>query len=350
MSLLSLFVLASNAITVAPSDISTSKTEKLHLNTIVNAEPIKRINPKYPMSAARDGKEGWVQLSFVVEPDGSTSRVIVEDSSNKVFEKAALKSIKQWQYSPATLNGEAIQQCRNQVQMDFRLSETSKGASKWFVKKYKLANQYLNKKQFEDAQGVLQEMDEKGLWNGYENLYYNILSTLIDAEKGDMDGELASLQNALRYKDYQKETQYSAFSSRAFSLAIELKQYGDARRIYESFEALYPENAQLKKLSSSYQQIIAYLASEQPIVFDAQIKERDFWRYELERNGFIIDDVQGQLTNLEIRCDNNHSQFLVESGNRWHIPASWGQCAVYVFGDLEASFKFADVHIKDSEV
>ena len=65
----------------------TNKTEQLHLNTVVKAEVIKRIPPKYPRLDAHSGKEGWVQLSFVVKPDGSTSNMIIEDSSNKIFEK-----------------------------------------------------------------------------------------------------------------------------------------------------------------------------------------------------------------------------------------------------------------------
>ena len=342
----SLLVLSASALSTAENNTVINKTDQLHLNTIVNAEAIKRIPPKYPVSAARDGKEGWVQLSFVVEPDGTTSNVIVDNSSNPIFESYARRSIEKWQYSPATMDGKAIQQCRNQVQIDFKLSEKSKGASKKFVKHYKLANRYLEENNIAEAQKIMAKIEEKGRWNAYEDMYYAILNSLIAEQTKDTETELNAIKSVLRHRELQKETQYSAFAARAFSLAIERQLYGDAKSIFENLKTHYSDNPNVAKLTPYYDQITAYLASEKPLVINAAIGNRDFWRYQLERSGFVIDNVEGNLTNLEVRCDNHHSQFLVEAGNKWQIPESWGTCSVYVFGDADATFTFADVHGK----
>ncbi|MFY8351530.1 energy transducer TonB [Pseudoalteromonas sp. SSM20] len=346
----SLLVFSASALSAAENNPVINKTEQLHLNTIVNAEAIKRVPPKYPISAAKEGKEGWVQLSFVVEPDGTTSNVIVENSSNPVFESYALKSIKKWQYSPATMDGKAIQQCRNQVQMDFKLSDTPKGASKWFFKQYRLANRYLEENKLEDAKEIAKKIEEKGRWNAYEDMYYAILNSLIAEQSKDNEAELNAIKNVLGYRELQKEEQYSAFATRAFSLAVERQLYGDAKSIFENLQTHYSENPNVAKLTPYYEQITAYLASDKPLVIDAKIGERDFWSYQLERSGFVIDNVSGNLTNLEVRCDNYHSQFLVESGNKWQIPESWGRCSVYVFGDANAKFRLADVHHGEQKI
>ena len=344
MILLPLITLSASALSAADTSDLANKTEQLHLNTIVNAEAIKRVPPKYPINAAREGKEGWVQLSFVVEPDGSTSNIIVEDSSNEAFEKYALRSIKKWKYSPATKDGKPIQQCRNQVQLDFKLSNIPKGASKWFFRQYRSAMVFLEENKVTEAEEIAKKMEEKGRWNAYEDMYYSILTSLIAEKNTNPKAELAAIQKVLSYNDLQEEAQYSSLAARAFSLAVELQEYGDARSIFATLKRHYPENERLAMLSPYYNQVTAYLKSDKPIIINAQISKRDFWSYQLERSAFIIDNVDGNLTNLEVRCDNHHSQFLVESGNKWQIPESWGSCSVYVFGDTNAKFTLADVH------
>ncbi|MCF6456516.1 energy transducer TonB [Pseudoalteromonas sp. MMG024] len=344
MILLPLITLSASALSAADTSDLANKTEQLHINTIVNAEAIKREPPKYPINAARNGKEGWVQLSFVVEPDGSTSNIIVEDSSNEAFEKYALRSIKKWKYSPATKDGKPIQQCRNQVQLDFKLSNAPKGASKWFFRQYRSAMVFLEENKVAEAEEIAKKIEEKGRWNAYEDMYYSILTSLIAEKNTNPKAELAAIQKVLSYDDLQKEAQYSSLAARAFSLAVELQEYGDARSIFATLKRHYPENEKLAMLSPYYNQVTAYLKSDKPIIINAQISKRDFWSYQLERSAFIIDNVVGNLTNLEVRCDNHHSQFLVESGNKWQIPESWGSCSVYVFGDTNAQFTLADVH------
>ncbi len=344
MILLPIITLSASALSAADTSDLANKTEQLHLNTIVNAEAIERVPPKYPINAARDGKEGWVQLSFVVEPDGSTSNIIVEDSSNEAFEKYALRSIKKWKYSPATKDGKPIQQCRNQVQLDFKLSNIPKGASKWFFRQYRSAMVFLEENKVTEAEEIAKKIEEKGRWNAYEDMYYSILTSLIAEKNTNPKAELAAIQKVLSYNDLQEETQYSSLAARAFSLAVELQEYGDARSIFTALKRHYPENERLAMLSPYYNQVTAYLKSDKPIIINAQISKRDFWSYQLERSAFIIDNVVGNLTNLEVRCDNHHSQFLVESGNKWQIPESWGSCSVYVFGDTNAKFTLADVH------
>ncbi|MFH6952436.1 energy transducer TonB [Pseudoalteromonas sp. XMcav1-K] len=344
MILLPLITLSASVLSAADTSDLANKTEQLHLNTIVNAEAIKRVPPKYPINAARDGKEGWVQLSFVVEPDGSTSNVIVEDSSNEAFEKYALRSIKKWKYSPATKDGKPIQQCRNQVQLDFKLSNVPKGASKWFFRQYRSAMDFLEENKVAEAEEIAKKIEEKGRWNAYEDMYYSILTSLIAEKNTNPKAELAAIKKVLSYNDLQKEAQYSSLAARAFSLAVELQEYGDARSIFTTLKRHYPENEKLAMLTPYYNQVTAYLKSDKPIIINAQISKRDFWSYQLERSAFIIDNVEGNLTNLEVRCDNHHSQFLVESGNKWQIPESWGSCSVYVFGDSNAKFTLADVH------
>jgi len=55
-----------------------------------DATPIVRIEPKYPIQAARDGKEGYVILSFTINKIGGVEDVkVLEAKPKRVFDKEA---------------------------------------------------------------------------------------------------------------------------------------------------------------------------------------------------------------------------------------------------------------------
>ena len=87
-----------------------------------DATPIVRIEPKYPVQAARDGINGWVQLRFSIMEDGSVDEVEVIDADPKrVFDREAIRALKRWKYSPKIENGKALKQTGQKVQLDFNL-------------------------------------------------------------------------------------------------------------------------------------------------------------------------------------------------------------------------------------
>ncbi len=90
-----------------------------------DATPIVRIEPKYPVQAARDGINGWVKMRFSIMPDGSVDEIEVVDASPKrVFDKEATRALKRWKYSPKIENGKALKQTGIMVQLDFNLDQS----------------------------------------------------------------------------------------------------------------------------------------------------------------------------------------------------------------------------------
>jgi len=74
-----------------------------------DAIPIVRILPQYPRKAAMDGIEGWVKLTFTINPDGSVSNPKVIDAKpRRIFDSAAKKTIRRWKYKPRVVDGQAV--------------------------------------------------------------------------------------------------------------------------------------------------------------------------------------------------------------------------------------------------
>jgi protein TonB len=89
-----------------------------------DATPIVRIEPKYPVQAARDGKEGWVQLSFTINEIGGVEDVkVINAEPKRLFDREAKRALRKWKYRPKIVDGKAIKQPGLQVQLDFKINQ-----------------------------------------------------------------------------------------------------------------------------------------------------------------------------------------------------------------------------------
>jgi protein TonB len=70
---------------------------------------VKGIQLDYPSDALRRGIDGWVDVSFVVTPEGKVATIKVLDSNPKgVFDAAAMKALTRVRYQPTMQGGKAI--------------------------------------------------------------------------------------------------------------------------------------------------------------------------------------------------------------------------------------------------
>ena len=69
----------------------------------------RRVEPTYPAEARRTRRQGWVDVTFTVQPDGSVTGASVADADPKyVFDRAALAAVSRWQFSPSMQDGKPM--------------------------------------------------------------------------------------------------------------------------------------------------------------------------------------------------------------------------------------------------
>jgi protein TonB len=86
------------------------------------AVPLLKLAPEYPRKAARSGKEGWVKLEFTITRQGTvTDPVVVDARPRRIFDRAALRAIRKWRFTPKLADGKPVARRAVQI-MEFKLA------------------------------------------------------------------------------------------------------------------------------------------------------------------------------------------------------------------------------------
>jgi protein TonB len=79
--------------------------------------------PQYPPSARIRRIEGWVDMLFTVNADGSVSDPMVLDSEpESIFDRAATDAALRWRFRPVTIDGEPVDTLA-QILINFSLED-----------------------------------------------------------------------------------------------------------------------------------------------------------------------------------------------------------------------------------
>jgi len=85
-------------------------TQPAHSDVVREAAPLYKTNPppEYPRMARRRGLEGVVTIEAKIDPHGTVAELrIFAGSGHALLDKAALKAVRNWRFSPGTVGGRA---------------------------------------------------------------------------------------------------------------------------------------------------------------------------------------------------------------------------------------------------
>ena len=91
------------------------------VNTSLQLVPVVRVVPNYPPAAESKGLEGSVTMKFTVTANGLVEDATVVESSDTVFEPAALLAIGFWRYLPRIVAGKRTDTADVRTTIHFRL-------------------------------------------------------------------------------------------------------------------------------------------------------------------------------------------------------------------------------------
>jgi TonB family protein len=329
-------------------------TAPTSLESGTDARPLQKVKPHYPDEEAQRGIEGWVQVSFVIQPDGTVGETLIEDSSGRrAFEKETIRAIGQWTYEPATMNGEPIEQCHTQVLMMFKMDESSKkrsGAKQRFRRHYAKTIQLLEEGKLDEARSAIDEMKENHVTNLYERSRLWILRSMLQEKEGDDLGQLESLIRGVSGGgQYVEPKVHLTVMLKIFNLQMQFQHYADALETLETIEGLNLDDDKAAKLALFKKQIAGLRNTDQALAINGEIGEAreehhgaGMWWHTLLRRTAGIEAVSGSLERVELRCDWRRVKAKPEKGRAWRIPPDWGECSIYVFGEPGSTFQLLE--------
>ena len=333
---------------LAADDLGISRAGPAN-STLAHVE--RHVLPPYPENERMRGQEGWVVLSYVVNPDGSVADPIVENSSGQAgFERAALKAAAATRYSPATVDGKPVEQCATRVRYLFAIKGVPRGATSRFRSNFKDIRALIDAGALDQAESRIDENLKTGTSNLYEVSRLLLLRYDLCRKQGDKPCQLASLEQAVTGGgDFLEPALYRGVLEAMATLQVEAQLFGDALSSIEKRDELKPHLEAGHPLRIAAGQIRDAIAGDKELVFDGRVAfrsgcgtDRPNHQHQLMRREFSVIPQSGTVNEVEIRCDWRRTTDSVAPDKTWRIPDSWGDCQVFVFGDKDATFKLVE--------
>lgn len=331
------------AITTSVVYANDTNNQVTHILTYEEPKPIKRVPAKYPTEAARDGREGWTRMSFVINKEGRVRDVLLLESSGSAdLDRESIRAVKKWKYSPAIENGKPVEQCMNSVQMDFKMGgSTTIGARKHFKKQYNIALNHFKQKDYDSMLIALKELSEFRKRHLSENNYYHLLYADYYKEINQPEKELLHLNNVTTNGGLTDEQAFSVLYRR-YSRQLATNKITSAIKTYKKLIETEAAQQYLPQLTKSFDTLTKFINEEQEIIVNGDIGTSDFWSHTLLRNRFTLTDIQGNLNKIDVRCSNKRHVYTVVNDNSWSLPKSWKNCNIYLYGDDNTTFKVVE--------
>lgn len=106
------------------AELTAARERVRQSNTVIGVGALRRtrfVEPEFPREAREASIEGWVDLEFVVAPDGTVGDIRVTSAQPAgTFDRAATTALNRWRFEPVVRDGRPVEQ-RARLRMRFSL-------------------------------------------------------------------------------------------------------------------------------------------------------------------------------------------------------------------------------------
>jgi TonB family protein len=339
---IALFCLATGIFMISAVLAETVEDAAEYIAEGTYAIPIKRNSPNYPKKALRVGIEGWVVVNFSVNEDGTTDDIVVLNASiNRYFEKEAIRTVAGWKYKPATWDGAPVAQANKTASIVFTMSDSTTALTGAFKKNFEKVLTAIEEGDLTTAKNLIEKMDSSRKRLLADVCHLDVLKAAYWRSQGDHPNTLHYLNRALVIADVAVEPAlYIDLLRQAFEEEEYSHSYVTALKVHKTLLKVDKDIAADDPIHEKASQIQQVLDSDSSIITSGTIvqcadclPDTLFWDHHLNRHHFSINQIEGQVGEVEILCGFQSVSLLYNSEAVWSVDKDWGQCQIRVFGD-----------------
>lgn len=337
-------IIAALAVTIYANEISAQ--ENAAQAVFESPVPLHQEAPRYPLSEASRAEEGWVVLNFMVDIEGRPFEpTVVGSVGSDKFERAAIRALLRSDFQPATLSGKPVEGS-SYFKFVFVLSGNNSSTSSSFNNDFEEAIALLEAGSREEAERLIQSMEEDGAKNLYEAAHLNLAKFQYSSKYGTKLQQMEFLEQALSFENYDARIEKRRYlppesareaRRRLFLLQIENNRYGEALATYENILEDGDEEG-AEAFESAQIEILALKSNDTPYQVTGETDTNGSWYIDLHKRSFHLDNNGSKIDEFKLLCDKKYVFFAFEAGNQYQIPQSWGACHLRVLGSPNASF------------
>jgi len=304
---------------------------------VVPPQPLVIEQPDPPTNRFGMPSEGWVIVRYSVLADGSTDNVTVfEKMPPMLIDRDAVDAVESWSFEPATADGTPIDWHNNEAVIVFDVDGAPPVPSPPFLTAWR------------EVQTELTEGDPEKALRSSRNMHPIRLAEigLAQMQLATIDVKLGNNHAALKAIRRVTDPAIPALSADDLTGALQYRnalelQLGDVMAALDTF-ARRTEMGALPEgdpVAAAMPAVEKALGDGNAIAISAMILD-DVWRHPLSRRTFAISDLDGSIDAINVECNRRVAELEYAADAEWTLPASWGECTVFVEGKDETTFRF----------
>jgi TonB family protein len=304
-------------------------------------EPVrikKSIVPAYTPEASFNYEEGWVELRFMVSPEGKAYQAYVSQSvGRKEFQRAALQAIQDFTFEPALENGRPIDSAAS-IKMKFELNGGLQGAREVYITGYRAFDRAIAAGNKQAADAALTKLRISNL---YEDAYYGLAQYRYAIKWGDEKEQMSGLRRAIASESsahYLPKTLFVSALRDLFRLEVGAQDFAAAISTWETMLKAGIDQQTRSDLQPVVDQLNVIRADDRAYAIDGQIIESS-WEYRLFKSWFHVTVSEGQITGVRLLCDKKYVEFKYDPALDYRVSSRFGQCALVLSGDAGTQFR-----------